>query len=149
MKTIIISVFLNLILVTSTLYYIGTILESTSTKILIFFVLSGVCLPLIGILFNTIFQNKLNTTLSNIYVSIISSILLIIPIEIFKTLDKVIYAQKILNGKTLGDRNSAITIDIDLSFNLSSYIIVIFIWVLIGSLLGVIADKVKKNATVT
>lgn len=145
MKTVLISAVLNFILVSSVLYYIGVFLESSNEKILIFYVLSSMCLPIIGIFFNTIFQKKLNIILSNIYTSFISALFLILPIEFFKSLDKVVYAQKALNGKSLGDNGSTITLDIDLSFNLSNYIIVIFIWVLVGSILGAIVNKVKRN----
>lgn len=147
MKSVVISVFINFILVSSVLYYIGEYLESSSEKILVLYVVSGILLPIVGIIFNTIFQKKLNIILSNIYISVISALTLVIPIELFKTLDKVVNAQKELNGKSFGDNDSAITLDIDLSFNLSSYIVVVFIWVLIGSILGGIVHKVKRKGT--
>lgn len=147
MKSVVISVFINFILVSSVLYYIGEYLESSSEKILVLYVVSGILLPIVGIIFNTIFQKKLNIILSNIYISVISALTLVIPIELFKTLDKVVNAQKELNGKSFGDNDSAITLDIDLSFNLSSYIVVVFIWVLIGSILGGIVHKGKRKGT--
>ncbi|HEC2222273.1 TPA: hypothetical protein R1951_002471 [Staphylococcus delphini] len=145
MKTIIASAILNLLLVSGFLLFLDIFVETKNYIFLILYLLLSVFLPIIGIVMNTIFQKDIEIILSNIYVSFLSAFVLMLPIELFKKTDKIINAEKLLNGKSIDGSNSAITFDIDLSFNLSNYIIIALFWVLIGSLLGAIAKRVKKS----
>ncbi|HEC2150859.1 TPA: hypothetical protein R1932_001362 [Staphylococcus delphini] len=145
MKTIIASAILNLLLVSGFLLFLDIFVETKNYIFLILYLLLSVFLPIIGIVMNTIFQKDIEIILSNIYVSFLSAFVLMLPIELFKKTDKIINAEKLLNGKSIDGSNSAITFDIDLSFNLSNYIIIALFWVLIGSLLGAIAKRIKKS----
>ncbi|MDG4942829.1 hypothetical protein [Staphylococcus agnetis] len=145
MKTIITSVIINGLLVSFFLFYLAVYSQFNEFKILILYLFSSVLLPIVGIIFNTVLQKRINIVLSNAYVSLLSALVLILPVELFKNTSKLINAEKAFNGKAIDGNNSAITYDIDLSFNLSSYILVALFWILIGSVIGTFYKKVKKN----
>ncbi|MCI2848416.1 hypothetical protein [Staphylococcus hominis] len=145
MKTVIYNVILNLVIVTISLLLIYSTSQLSSLKTVLFYLGSCLLLPIVGLLINSMMQKKLDLILSNLYISILTAIFSIIPIEIFKHTSKLREAKNSINGNKIGNSNSSITLDVDLDFNIGSYVIAALIWIFIGTILGSIFKYRKKR----
>ncbi|EJE17509.1 hypothetical protein WL359_11585 [Staphylococcus epidermidis] len=146
MKTVIYNTLLNLVIVTTSLLLIYSNSKLSSLNMLLLYLGSCLLLPIIGLLINSIMQKKINLILSNIYISVLTAVFSIIPIEIFKHTNKLREAKNNINGNKIGDSNSSITLDIDLNFNIGSYVIAALIWIFLGTIFGSIFKYIKKRS---
>lgn len=145
MKNIIICTFLNLFLVSFALFIIVKFYSENPPVYLMLYIFSSLFLPIIGISVNTFLKSKMNVILSNTYLALLTTATIIIPIEYFKRLDSTVKVHDKLDGKTFGNKQSSITMEMDLGFNISQYLIVLLIWIFIGSLLSIFVNRRKKN----
>ncbi len=149
MKSIIINIFLNIILITLGVVLAYNVINTTPVVGFILFTLLTFVLPIIGFTCNSIFQKRFDILISNLYIVLGTAILSIIPIEIFKHTDKVFQAKEKINDNNYSGGNSTLSLDINLSFNIVDHIMSLFMWGLLASVIGVtisaIRNKLKKR----
>lgn len=142
MKSILWGIFANISTLSIILYIASIYIEKNILITLFLFISIIFIVPFIGAIINASTQKKYDILLSTILLSFLSSIIAIIPVEIFKVYSGI---KAILNNEMLfSNSSSSIQLEIDTSFNIANYITPMLIWILIATITSFIFRKIRK-----
>jgi len=146
MKKIIYSILIGLLIVSAELGILSILLKNHESLVWLFSVLvfSQLSTPIIVALIASIRQKQLNLVFSSAIATLLTSVVCLIPSYYFT---KSAIVAKVLEKGSISSQDNTHIVSFKIDFGFSAFIGQIILWVLIGTFIGWIVQKIdaKKN----